>query len=100
MMSKQKFFVFIVMVIVLMSSCCAYAEGLKLGMLASGKLVVGDAKTTQDMSDIVVWSLNSPRHGEGESSFRFYNNFVSMLMALNAGEINEFATSQLSLIHI
>ena len=93
-MQHKKLCVFLTVLVIVLSACAAYADGIKLGMLTSGKLVVGEAPSMDAIRDIVLWTLYRPGHGVDEISFKFYSNFASMLMALNAGEIDELATSQ------
>ena len=93
-MNHKKLCVFIMIAVMSLSACCAYADGVKLGMLTPGKLVVGETPSMDAISDIVLWTLYRPGHGVDEISFKFYSNLATMLMALNAGEIDELATSQ------
>lgn len=93
-MKHSKLCVFLAAAVMVLSACTAYAEGVKLGRLMPAKLVAGLEESTQDVSDIVVWALNTPAHSTGKTTPRFYGNFAAMLMAMNAGEIDEFAVSQ------
>ena len=92
-MKHSKLCVFLAVAVIVLSACTAYADGVKLGMLMPAKFAAGINESTLDVSDIVVWELNTPAHNEGITP-KFYSNFASMIMALNAGEIDEFAVSQ------
>ena len=92
-MKHIKLCVFIVAVIAL-SACASYADGVKIGMLIPAKLVAGASDKPQDISNIVLWLIFKPGHGADEASFKFYNNLMTMLMALNSGEIDELSACQ------
>ena len=93
-MKHMKLFVLLAAAATVFSACAAFADGVKLGMLMPAKMVAGLEESTQDMSDIVLWNLYTPAHSTGKTTPRFYANFTSMLIALNAEEIDEFAVSQ------
>ena len=95
-MKLKKLCVFLAVMAMLLTSCSAFAAPLKLGMLMPGKLVTGDLDKPQDTSDVVVWTLYRPGHEAENVSFRFYSSLATMLMALNAGEIDEIAISQIA----
>ena len=63
----------------------AFADGVKIGVL-SNALSEDDFKVAY--GNVIKWSVFDKGHGENDS-LHFYENFSSMLMALNAGEINE-----------
>ena len=63
----------------------AFADGVKIGVL-SNALSENDFKVAY--GNVIKWSVFDKGHGENDS-LHFYENFSSMLMALNAGEINE-----------
>ena len=94
-MKLKKLCVFLAVMAMVLTSCSAFAAPFKLGMLMPGKLVTGDTDKPQDISDIVLWKLYRPGHEANNVSFRFYNNLATMLMALNSGEIDELAVSQI-----
>ena len=93
-MNRKKFCVLFVTSLLLLSSCCAYADSVKIGMLMPAKLVAGATDNPIDLDDIVGWAIFRPEHGSNEASFKFYSNFATMLMAMNAGEIDEFSVCQ------
>lgn len=93
-MKHMKLLVLLAAAATVFSACAAFADGVNLGMLMPAKMVAGLEESTQDMSDIVLWNLYTPAHSTGKTTPRFYANFVSMLIALNAEEIDEFAVSQ------
>ena len=93
-MNHKRLCVFIIVAVITLSACCAYADGVKLGMLMPGKLVVGETPSMDAINGIVLWTLYRPGHGVDEISFKFYSNLATMLMALISGEIDELATSQ------
>ena len=92
-MKHSKLCVFLAAAVMVLSACTAFAEGVKIGMLMPAKLVAGIDEQTQDVNDIIVWDLKNPAHKAGNFP-RFYGNLAAMLMALNAGELDEFAVSQ------
>ncbi len=94
MMKSKNLCIILVTALVLVLSCAAYADGVKLGMLMPVKLIGNLDESPRDFSDIIVWRLNNPRHDTGRTTPRFYDNLASMLMALNAGDIDEFMVSQ------
>ncbi len=93
-MKRMKLFVLLAAAVMVLSACTAYADGVKLGMLTPAKLVAGLNESIQDVSGLVVWQINSPAHSTGAVTPKIYSNFTTMLMALNAGEVDELAVSQ------
>lgn len=93
-MKHMKLFVFLAVAVMVFSACTAYADGVKLGILTPAKLVAGLNESTQDAGSLVVWEINSPAHSTGAVMPKFYSNLTTMIMALNAGDIDEFAASQ------
>ncbi len=93
-MNHKKVCVLFVTALLLLSSCCAYADGVKIGMLMPAKLVAGATDNPIALDDIVHWAIFRPEHGRNETSFKFYSNFATMLMAMNAGEIDECSVCQ------
>ena len=92
-MKHMKLFVLLAAAVMVLSACTAYADGVKLGMLMPAKLVAGIDEATQDVNDIILWDLKKTAHKAGTMP-RFYGNFAAMIMAMNAGELDEFAVSQ------
>ena len=95
-MNSKKFFMLLVTALVLVSSCAAYADGVRLGMLSSAREVLentGGTKAPRAQSMVSIWRLTRPEHNQG-TTLKLYDNRSSMLMALNAGEIDEFLTSK------
>lgn len=96
MMKSKKLCVLLVTVLVLVSSCVAYAEGVKLGMLSQAREVLentGGTNTTRMKSMVSIWRLTRPEHKQG-TTLKLYDNLASMLMALQTGEIDEILTSK------
>ena len=95
-MKHSKLCVFLAVAAIVLSSCTAYAEGVKLGMLSSAREVLdntGGTKAPRTQSMVSIWRLTRPEHNQG-TTLKLYDNRSSMLMALNAGEIDEFLTSK------
>lgn len=95
-MNSKKFFMLLVTALVLVSSCAAYADGVRLGMLSSAREVLentGGTKATRTQSMVSIWRLTRPEHKQG-TTLKLYDNRSSMIMALNAGEIDEILTSK------
>lgn len=93
-MKHTKLFVLLAVAVMAMSACTAHAEGLRIGLLTPAKLIAGINESTQHAGDLIVWEINSLAHSTGAIMPKFYSNFTSMIMALNAGEIDELAVSQ------
>ncbi len=92
-MKSKNLCIILVTALVLVSSCAAYAEGVKLGMLPSARerlQSVGDAEIIRT----ALWKVGSPAHAQG-LEYKFYDNLANMLMALNAGECNEILVPKL-----
>ena len=90
---KHKMFKLFIAVVMVFSACTAYAEDIKFGLLMPAKLVAGVEESTQNLS-IVLWHMRAAGHQPGKYTPRFYSNLATMLMALNAGEIDEFSVAQ------
>ena len=90
---KHKMFKLLIAVVMVFSAFTAYAEDIKVGLLMPAKLVAGLEESTQSFN-IVLWQMRAAGHQSGKHTPRFYSNLATMLMALNAGEINAFSVSQ------
>ena len=79
----------IVTVLVVLSSCAAYADGAKIGMLSLAKVTAEDFTKTiaANKSRLVLWELRDD-NPNAPDEYRFYDNFNAMLLALEAGEIS------------
>ena len=88
----------LVTALVLVSSCCAYADGVKLGMHTrtreAAEVIREIARDTGSLNNAIMWRLFGFGNGKVES-LKYYDNLTSMLMALNAGEIDEFTAPKL-----
>ena len=87
-MKHRTLCVFIVAAVVALSACSAFGEGVRLGMLTLARETVeklGDG----EISRTSLWKVgNIFGHIQG-TSYRYYDNLASMILALNAGEIDE-----------
>lgn len=95
-MKSKKICMLLVTALLLVSSCCAYADGVKLGMLSHAREVLkntGGTETPRTTTTISIWRLTRPEHKQG-TTLKLYDNRASMLMALQAGEIDEILTSK------
>ncbi|MBQ7221462.1 MAG: transporter substrate-binding domain-containing protein [Synergistaceae bacterium] len=92
-MNRKKIYALFAIAVMLVSSCAAYAEGVKLGLLAPARETL-EGKVREDINRMLVWSLRKTEHGFDDTTRRFYDNLATMLMALNAGEIDEFNLPQ------
>ena len=97
-MKRTKIFMLIVTALVLVSSCCAYADGVKLGTLSRTReavdLVRNISRETGSLNNVIMWRLFGFGDGKVES-LKYYDNLASMIMAMNAGEIDEFTAPKL-----
>ena len=78
----KKIFI-LALVVVLAFSCSAFAEAAKVGILAKSDLDEG-----QFNSDYLIgvrWAITNQKDEE----FKYYDDLLTMLLALNAGEIDE-----------
>ena len=102
-MNHTKVFMLLVTALVLVSSCCAYADGVKLGMLArtreAAEVIREIARDTGSLNNAIMWRLFGFGDGKVES-LKYYDNLASMIMALNAGEIDELAVPKLAAEYI
>ena len=79
--------------IVLYLSCCAFADSNKIGLL--GKSGMTEEEYANLANTAVKWTVNdSPSNAP--LSFKFYDDLASMLMGLNAGEIDSFVVTKAS----
>ena len=78
-------------VIVLSLSCCAFADGAKIGML--GKSGMSEEEYSTLANSAVKWSVDEVPP-KAPVTFKFYDDLTSMLMALNAGDIDEFVVTK------
>ncbi len=95
-MKHMKLFMLLSVAVTAFSACAAYAEGVKLGMLSSAREVLentGGTKAPRAQSMVSIWRLTRPEHKHG-TTLKLYDNTASMIMALNAGEIDEILTSK------
>ena len=92
-MNRKKICALAVLAVMLLSSCAAYAENVKLGLFAPARETL-EGKAREDINRMLVWSLRKTEHGFDDTTRRFYDNLATMLMALNAGEIDEFNLPQ------
>ena len=87
-MKHKSLFLFVTALVVL-SSCAAYADGAKIGMLSLARTTAEDFTKTvaANKAKIVLWELRDDKP-DAPDEYRFYDNFNAMLLALEAGEIS------------
>ena len=86
---KHKGLLFIVTAIVVLSSCSSYAANLKLGLAAKANLPVEQlSKAVVNGKNLLLWDVNA-NSNDVPADIRYYDNIASMLLALEAGEIDE-----------
>ena len=92
-MKNKTLCVFIAAAVIALSACSAFGEGVRLGMLSLARETVrnlGDA----EISRTALWNVgNIAGHAQG-TSYHFYDNLVGMMIALNAGDIDEILAPQ------
>ena len=92
-MKHKTLCIFLAAAVIALSACSAFGEGVRLGMLSLARETVrnlGDA----EISRTALWKVgNIDAHAQG-TSYRFYDNLANMLIALNAGEIDEILAPQ------
>lgn len=85
----KNFSMLIVLSSLLLCSCPAYADGVKLGMLQNSAMTEeGFLTRAKTQPTIWTWKVLDTKHGNG-TSYHFYEDLISMLMALNSGKIDE-----------
>ena len=92
-MNRNKICALAVLAVMLVSSCAAYAENVKLGMIAPAREVL--ASMAKEDARMLVWNLHKTDRSPDGVTMRFYGSLATMLMALNAGEIDEFNLPQI-----
>ena len=97
-MKHTKICILLVTALVLVSSCCAYADDIRLGMLArtreSVEVLSSIYRETGSINSFVMWRLPSLEDVK-VVSLKYYDNLVSMIMGLNANEINAISAPKL-----
>ena len=87
-MQHKKFFLIILSALIVFSSCCAYAEDVRVGMISQARTTAEDySRLMADARNFVLWEVGTTKTGLHDE-FRFYDNLAAMLLALQAGEIN------------
>ena len=95
-MKHSKLCVLFAVAAIVLSACTAFADGVRLGMLSQAREVLentGGTEAPRTQSMVSIWSLTSPEHKHA-TTLKLYDNSASMIMALNAGEIDEILTSK------
>ena len=87
-MKHKSLFLFVTALVVL-SSCAAYADGTKIGMLSLARTTAEDftKAVAASKANLVLWELRDDKP-DAPDEYRFYDNFNAMLLALEAGEIS------------
>ena len=88
-MKHVKIFLLVTALVVL-SSSIVYADGAKVGILSLAKMTAEDFSKAAAVvaAKFVVWEVNENK-GDAPQAFRYYDNMSAMLLALEAGEIDE-----------
>lgn len=88
-MKHVKIFLLVTALVVL-SSSIVYADGAKVGILSLAKMTAEDFSKAAAVvaTKFVLWEVNENK-GDAPQSFRYYDNMSAMLLALEAGEIDE-----------
>ena len=97
-MKHTKICMLLVTALVLVSSCCAYADDIRLGMLSKTRDTVEVLSTIYhkdgSANSFVMWRL--PRLEDVKIvSLKYYDNLISLIMGLNADEINAISAPKL-----
>lgn len=90
-MNSKKFLLLLAAALVLVSSCAAYADGVRLGMLSRARDVLentGGTEKPRTQTTVSIWGLFVPEHKQS-TTLKLYDNFAGMIMALNSGEVDE-----------
>lgn len=92
-MKHRTLCVFIVAAVVALSACSAFAEGVKLGLLSRAQGQVEALRKVisegGSLGNAIMWRLFGRNNNKYES-VSYYDNLTGLIMALNAGEIDEF----------
>ena len=75
---NKKFCAFIACVIILACSCAAGAEGRKLGLLQNAGMSEKGFNDLSTVNSIWKWEISGAKY----SSYHFYDDLITMLMAL------------------
>lgn len=88
-MKHVKIFLLVTALVVL-SSSIVYADGAKVGILSLAKMTAEDFSKAAAVvaTKLVLWEVNENK-GDAPQSFRYYDNMSAMLLALEAGEVDE-----------
>ena len=88
-MKHVKIFLLVTALVVL-SSSIVYADGAKVGILSLAKMTAEDFSKAAAVvgTKLVLWEVNENK-GDAPQAFRYYDNMSAMLLALEAGEIDE-----------
>ena len=95
-MKHSKLCVLLAVAVMVLSACTAFAESVKLGMLAQARGVLentGGTEAPRTKTMVSIWGLFTPEHKQ-VTTLKLYDNFAGMIMALGAGEIDEILTSK------
>ena len=85
---KHKSLFLVVTALVVLSSCAAYADGAKVGMISQAQATAEEvSKNAEQNKNLVLWEVNENR-SDAPDSYRFYDNLAAMLLAVEAGEID------------
>ena len=80
----KKIFI-LALVVVLAFSCSAFADGLKIGVLAKDTT---ENAFTEQVAACWKWSVLGSGHGD-DDTFKYYDDLTSLLLALDNGDIDE-----------
>ena len=92
-MKHRIFCVFLAAAVIALSACSAFGEGVKLGLLSRAQTPVEALRNFiregGRLDNVVMWRLFGRNNNKYES-LHYYDNLTSLIMALTAGEIDEF----------
>lgn len=71
--------------LILMLSSSSYADGVKTGIL--NKSNYSEKEFAKITAEVLKWSVNEEK--SSSESFRYYEDLASMILGLNAGEVDE-----------
>ena len=93
-MKHRIFCAFLAAAVIVLSACSAFGEGVKLGQLSRDKNSVEALRKfireSGRLDNAIMWRLFGRNNSKYES-LHYYDNLMSLLMAVTAGEIDEFA---------
>ncbi len=91
-MKHTKFFLIVSVFALVFSSGCAYAGGARTGVLTKAQSTSEElSKALAEGAKIVIWDVNEHKY-DAPNIHIYYDNLATMLLALEAGEIDVIPT--------